>query len=30
MLADINNPKYKNDSAFRADVEAKVKASNVL
>ena len=30
MLADINNPKYESDSAFRADVEAKVKASNVL
>ena len=30
MLADINNPKYEKDSAFRADVEAKVKASNVL
>ena len=30
MLADINNPKYSTDSAFRADVEAKVKASNVL
>jgi len=30
MLTDINNPKYASDSAFRADVEAKVKASNVL
>ena len=30
MLTDINNPKYATDSAFRADVEAKVKASNVL
>ena len=30
MLTDINNPKYSTDSAFRADVEAKVKASNVL
>jgi len=30
MLADINNPKYSTDSAYRADVEAKVKASNVL
>ena len=30
MLEDINNPKYSTDSAFRADVEAKVKASNVL
>ena len=30
MLTDINNPKYSTDGAFRADVEAKVKASNVL
>ena len=30
MLRDINNPKYSTDSAFRADVEAKVKASNVM
>ena len=30
MLTDINNPKYATDGAFRADVEAKVKASNVL
>ena len=30
MLRDINDPKYSTDSAFRADVEAKVKASNVL
>ena len=30
MLRDINDPKYASDSAYRADVEAKVKASNVL
>ena len=30
MLRDINDPKYATDSAFRADVEAKVKASNVI
>ena len=30
MLSDINDPKYASDSAYRADVEAKVKASNVL
>lgn len=30
MLRDINDPKYSTDSAFRADVEAKVKASNVM
>ena len=30
MLTDINNPRYSTDSAFRADVEDKVKASNVL
>lgn len=30
MLADINNPKYKDDSAFREDVAQKIKASNVI
>jgi hypothetical protein len=30
MLTDINNPKYKEDSAFRSQVEAKVKQSNIL
>lgn len=30
MLTDINNPKYKTDTAFRKDVENKVKQSNVL
>jgi len=30
MLTDINNPKYKEDSAFRKSVEAKVKQSNIL
>ena len=30
MLTDINNPKYKEDSAFRKQVEAKVKQSNIL
>jgi hypothetical protein len=30
MLADINNPKYKSDSAFRSSVEQKVKFSNVI
>tara|TARA_S200002703_G_C3801374_1_gene247718 strand:- start:3822 stop:4595 length:774 start_codon:yes stop_codon:yes gene_type:complete len=30
MLRDINDPKYATDSAFRADVEAKVKASDVI
>lgn len=30
MLRDINNPKYAEDSAFRADVEAKLKNSDVL
>ena len=30
MLADINDPRYSTDSAFRADVEQKVKLSNAL
>lgn len=30
MLADINNPKYKVDTAFRKSVEAKVKQSNIM
>ena len=30
MLTDINNPKYQSDTAFRKQVEAKVKNSNVL
>lgn len=30
MLTDINNPKYKQDSAFRKQVEAKVKQSNII
>lgn len=30
MLADINNPKYQTDTAFRQEVEAKVRNSNVL
>ena len=30
MLTDINNPKYKEDIAFRKQVEAKVKQSNIL
>lgn len=30
MLTDINNPKYREDSAFRKSVEAKVKQSNIL
>lgn len=30
MLADINDPRYSTDSAFRADVENKVKQSNTI
>ena len=30
MLADINDPRYTTDSAFRADVENKVKLSNTI
>ena len=30
MLKDINDPRYATDSAFRADVENKVKQSNTL
>jgi len=30
MLADINDPRYSTDSAFRADVENKVKISNAI
>ena len=30
MLADINDPRYTTDSAFRADVENKVKHSNTI
>ena len=30
MLADINDPRYSTDSAFRADVETKVKQSNTI
>ena len=30
MLRDINDPRYSTDSAFRADVENKVKQSNAL
>jgi len=30
MLADINDPKYKSDTAFRKSVEAKVKQSNIM
>ena len=30
MLADINDPRYVSDSAFRADVENKVKQSNTI
>jgi len=30
MLRDINDPRYSTDSAFRADVENKVKLSNAL
>ena len=30
MLADINDPRYSTDSAFRADVEQKVKLSNAI
>ena len=30
MLADINDPRYSTDSAFRADVEQKVKLSNTI
>ena len=30
MLADINDPRYVSDSAFRADVENKVKQSNAI
>ena len=30
MLADINNPKYKEDPAFRKSVEAKVSKSNIM
>ena len=30
MLADINDPRYSTDSAFRQDVEQKVKLSNAI
>ena len=30
MLTDINNPKYKSDTAFRKQVEEKVRNSNVI